>query len=433
MPGSEDEIYSTMFSSLKHPVRRKILRILSEKPKTFSNILEELEISSSHLTYHLESLGELLAKTEDGKYKLSTFGEASVNTMKKVEEPQVCKSKRLAMLPIRWKTMIASLLVMVVLLASFSAVQHILLDQSVQTQQRLQNDLNQLKEENQQLISWGMGTNRALEFIKDVAQVDLTRYQTTLISYTIEYRDDLGGILEETQKYALVSSESKIDIVLRFRDNHFSRYQLYIDEGTPIYTQPQPTQVIAATKSVLERYKEYSNDTYLEDMSRLMAAVDESEDSGVTFNQTKLVASNNVGNKEAMLLYTESGVDFSAKSLRTVFTNNLLTELTDGWFLLTVGSTQVNISQEQAVQIAKDYVKGFDGKAIGIELSNVTVLETPVSVQFVPHPRDQFLSLIPYWYIILQLDTAYPNEINRISIGVWADTGEVANIQILNN
>ena len=31
----EDEIYSTMFSSLKHPVRRKILRMLGNKPMTF--------------------------------------------------------------------------------------------------------------------------------------------------------------------------------------------------------------------------------------------------------------------------------------------------------------------------------------------------------------------------------------------------------------
>ena len=68
MSGSEDEIYSTMFSSLKHPVRRKILRMLSQKPMSFSQILEELDVSSSHLTYHLESLGELLFKMEDGKY-----------------------------------------------------------------------------------------------------------------------------------------------------------------------------------------------------------------------------------------------------------------------------------------------------------------------------------------------------------------------------
>lgn len=65
---SEDEVYSTIFTSLKHPVRRKILRMLSEMPRSFSEVLEALGISSSHLTYHLESLGEL--SFQDGERKI---------------------------------------------------------------------------------------------------------------------------------------------------------------------------------------------------------------------------------------------------------------------------------------------------------------------------------------------------------------------------
>jgi len=53
----KEEIYSTMFSSLKHPARRKILRILADKPLTFSEMLDLLGISSSNLTYHLEAWG----------------------------------------------------------------------------------------------------------------------------------------------------------------------------------------------------------------------------------------------------------------------------------------------------------------------------------------------------------------------------------------
>jgi len=74
MPESREEIYSVMFSSLNHPARRKILRILSEKPLTFSEMLEILGVSSSNLTYHLDSLGELVTKDDSGIYKLSTFG-----------------------------------------------------------------------------------------------------------------------------------------------------------------------------------------------------------------------------------------------------------------------------------------------------------------------------------------------------------------------
>jgi predicted transcriptional regulator len=74
----EDEIYSTMFTSLKHPVRRKILRMLGNKSMTFMEMVEELGISSPNLTYHLESLGKLVTKMDNDQYKLSSFGLATI-------------------------------------------------------------------------------------------------------------------------------------------------------------------------------------------------------------------------------------------------------------------------------------------------------------------------------------------------------------------
>jgi DNA-binding HxlR family transcriptional regulator len=83
---SEEEIYSVMFKSLKHPVRRRILGLLNDKPLSFMELAAFLGLSSSHLTYHLESLGELVAKNQIGEYQLSSFGKAAVNAMKGVQE-----------------------------------------------------------------------------------------------------------------------------------------------------------------------------------------------------------------------------------------------------------------------------------------------------------------------------------------------------------
>ncbi len=116
MPDAKEEIYSTMFRSLKHPVRRKILHILSEKTQTFSEMLDLLGVSSSNLTYHLESLGELVTQ-ENGVYKLSTFGSAAANTMRIVEEaPEIQPRKRT--LSLKWKTAVAVSLIALVLVAS---------------------------------------------------------------------------------------------------------------------------------------------------------------------------------------------------------------------------------------------------------------------------------------------------------------------------
>ncbi len=432
MSDSEDEIYSTMFSSLKHPARRKILRMLSEKPMTFSHMLEALDISSSHLTYHLDSLGVLVSKMEDGKYRLSSFGEASVNTMRGVEEAPATRSKSLSLLPLKWKSLLAALIIGVVFLASFSAIQYDSFNQISRNQQLLQDNLEQVNSQNRQLLSWGTGSDKAISFIRDVAQIDITKYQTTLLSDTFQYRSDLGGVLEEVVKYALANNESKIDLLLRFRDNHFSKYQLNVDEGSVFYAQPQPTNALTATKNLAERYKAYASDVYLGDMNSLMANMNELSSNGTVSNHIKLQILTTGISSQIYLMYTENGVDFSGKSLWLSFDNNILTQLTDGWFLLTAGSTTVTVSQDQAIQIAKNYVKNYSWNVNGTEVVNVTVLQTPISVQFSPHPRDQYLMLIPYWYVTLYLDKIYPGGVNRIAVGVWADTGQVANVQTLS-
>jgi hypothetical protein len=53
-------------------------------------------MDSGHLSYHLESLGDLITRSPDGKYRLSSFGLAAVELMSGVEEhhpPRVFKSK----------------------------------------------------------------------------------------------------------------------------------------------------------------------------------------------------------------------------------------------------------------------------------------------------------------------------------------------------
>jgi DNA-binding transcriptional ArsR family regulator len=428
MPESEEEIYSIMFSSLKHPQRRKILRMLSEKSMTFSELLDELAVSSSHLTYHLENLGELVVKLDNGKYRLSSFGEASIATMRGVEEAPSIEKKRFASFSPRWKTVFAALLIVSVLFASLSVAQYAFVAQLSSDHARLQSDLDKVQAENQQLLTWSSPTDKVLGILQDVVKLDMTKYQATLLSDTVEYRSDLSGVVEELAKYSLISNESRIEVTLKFRNSHFNRFQLYIDEGTPQYSQIQPLDNVAATKALLERYEAYTGDSYLEDMRTLMSVVNGTENNETILNHTKLTFTPSGEGVRVMLLYTESGVDFSPKSLSFVFQNGVLTEILDDWYLFTVENTKVDISSTQAIQIARNAAANFKWIADSQEITNFTVLQQPVSVMFHPSPRPGSLALVPYWFVTLCLDKVYPGGVNRINVGVWADTGEVAQI-----
>jgi predicted transcriptional regulator len=425
MSDSEEEIYSTMFSSLKHPARRKILRMLSGKPMTFSQMLEALGISSSHLTYHLENLGELISKMENGEYKLSTFGAASVDTMKIVEEAPAIRSKHGFPLSLRWRSILAVLIIGIVLLASMSYVQYASLNQ-------LSSEHELLESKYERLLSWSAGTDDAIAFLHDVIQIDVTEYDASLLSNTVEIRSDLGGVVEEVLRYSLTKSESQIDVVFRFRNRQLSRYQMYLFEGSPIYAEPQPYNILDVANNLLQRFRSFDDASYLEEMSNMLTSVNEIENMEIAEGNTKLKISVSGDTAEVLWLYTENGVDFSPKSLSLVFENNLLTQLNDGWFLFSIGSTEVIISSEEAIEIARNSVRDFTWTADGgVVVSDFNVLETPVSVVFHPTSREEALALVPYWQVTLFLDKVYPGGVNRIVVGIWADTGEVRRIRTI--
>jgi hypothetical protein len=229
-------------------------------------------------------------------------------------------------------------------------------------------------------------------------------------------------------RYALSNSEDKIDVVLRFRDQKLSRYQIYLFEGSPIYSEPQPYDLVASAKNLLERYRSYRDSSYLEQMGNLISLVDEITNIEIVEDNMKLKISTSEDRTEFLWLYTLDGVDFSPKSLSFVYEDHALKQVTDGWFLFESGSTEVNVSREEAIVLAISAAKDFTWMFAGEVVSDFVFLEDPVVVEFHPHPREDFATLVPYWYVVLYLDRVYPGEVDRIAVGLWGDNGEVADI-----
>jgi hypothetical protein len=371
---------------------------------------------------------------DDGKYKLSSFGEASVSMIKGAEEVP-SKTKKVSPLSLKRKTVFAVLLISLVFLASLSFVQYLSFSQLSKNYELLQADFEKIKSQNQQLSLLNSTTDKSLNFLRDVIQIDLSEYQVTLLSHTVEDNSDLNTV-EEIFKYSLVDGDSQLDLVLRFRNNHFSLYQISILEGfppyAPSYVQSKVSDIVNFTEDFIERYKSVTNDSYLDEFGKLLSAATEAN-TEVTMGNTKLRIAINGDNAKVTLLYTANGFDYPTKSLTLVFQNHALQEIDDDWFLYKVGSTQVDISRNEAIEIARNAADDFEWNASGVQVSNFNVLNDPVSALFFPHPRTDPLTLEPYWYITLYLDREYPGGVSSITVGVWADTGEVANIEALSS
>jgi len=311
-------------------------------------------------------------------------------------------------------------------LASMAALQYDALNQTSSERDILQSKYNQL-------LSWSTDTNKAITFLQNVTQIDLNHYQSTLLSNTAEQRSDLGGALEQITTYSLTSSDSKMDVVFRFRNNQLSRYQIINVEGSPVYAQAQPHSVLEAAKNLLGRLGAYESTSYLSNMSSILSLVNPTVQSiQILEGNIKLNVNVSGNSAQILLMYTENGIDFSPKSLSLIFENGELTQLTDGWFLFTIGSTTVNISSDKAVELAKNALNSYSWTANGQTVSNFNVLSQPFSVVFHPNTKNS-LVLYPQWTVTFYLDKVYPGNVNGITVELWADTGDIAQIKTLNS
>lgn len=75
--------------------------------------------------------------------------------------------------------------------------------------------------------------------------------------------------------------------------------------------------------------------------------------------------------------------------------------------LMETAAAVINVSERQAIAIAKEYVKTVSWTANGQVVNNFTILSEPVEARLYPHPRKP-LDMILYWYVTLQLDQVYP-------------------------
>jgi hypothetical protein len=252
-----------------------------------------------------------------------------------------------------------------------------------------------------------------------------------LLDNTLGYISDFQ-VYEEILKYSFMGSQSDLTAQFKFRENHFYRYDLTLGEDSIVYIKPQSGDILQVAKNALENYKIYSGDSYLDDMIGLIEQVSQAENTTITAGNLKLKITLIDSTADFHWMESTQGIDFSAKGVRMTFTNRVLTLMVDGYFLFTVGSTNLAVTQNRAIQIAKDYAKTLTWTIDGQQVTGFNTIDTPVSVELLPHPRPNSVALVPYWYVTLRLDQTYSGGINQIAIGVFADNGEIYNVQMLS-
>jgi DNA-binding transcriptional ArsR family regulator len=81
----EDSV-SKILAILSHPLRREVLNFINEKgERSFTDLLDLLQVDTGKLSFHLRSLSAFTEQTPTGKYKLSKTGERALRVVREVE------------------------------------------------------------------------------------------------------------------------------------------------------------------------------------------------------------------------------------------------------------------------------------------------------------------------------------------------------------
>lgn len=277
-------------------------------------------------------------------------------------------------------------------------------------------------------VNWAEFTapEKTLAFLRDVVKLDMAKYDAKLISH-MNLSSDLSASATEEVKYTLESAESKIEVFCTFTNSALRSCNLYMLEGSPLYEKPS-ANVLEAAKGLLQRYQTYSGAEYIQEMRDVLDTVAGIEPMTKTSGNLKLEISINKDWTYIDWLFTFNGIDVKGKKVGFVFEKGYLTGFMDQLGLLKVGSTDVNVSEEEAIGIARERAENFTLKIWQNEWIEVEfdLVDEPLVTEFSMQTREPE-TLYPLWDVQLYFDKDYYGW-TGIKVRMWADTAEVVSV-----
>jgi hypothetical protein len=268
-------------------------------------------------------------------------------------------------------------------------------------------------------------SDKALSFITDVIQLDMTKYSTKLEGYSVDYPEKLGGVAQEGLTYILESEESKLDIFCRVTNGTLTYCLLTADKGVPLYVK-QSDNFLDAANNLLDSYQSWTDDLSVQGMKDMLNMADATKDVITTSGNMKLEV---VWYGDYPSFYWKStfnGVDYTVMGF--AFDEGKLA-FGDDRSLFKIGSTVVTVSKEEAIETALKHIETYSytvgmGSEPSIEVTDFDIAEEKITAELLTWQREP-LTLYPYWNVKLKLASTHPGFVTAINVGVWADTEEV--------
>ena len=293
----------------------------------------------------------------------------------------------------------------------------------------------------QEDLSESTAPEKALTILNDVVGLDTATYRTNLDIHNQDLFFE--SLPQEHVKYTLESNESKLELHCNFVNEKLQSISLHALDGSSRMTQPA-TNTLEMAKDFLSRYQTVSKASHCEALRSMLNTVTANENVTKTSGNIKLEVIVTQNSTSFGWKYTVNGVEVMYKWVILSFENGSLAFFMDNWELYNIGSYDITISEEEAIDIAMGATENYSwtvsmgGDNPPVEVTEFTVegvSETKLTFCNYPSKNESRngdpLTLYPSWNIKLYFDKFYLGNVYGLDIAIWADTGEVNDIRPL--
>jgi hypothetical protein len=291
---------------------------------------------------------------------------------------------------------------------------------------------------------------KGLTILNNVVGLYMANYSTVLTECPKD--SYLGVVPQENVRYTLESNGSKVDALYTFANGNLRMLYVLESQGSPQLTKSatkpiqlgnatlQVVDILETAKSFLNNYTSYSGKSFYGNLASMLENVNANQNSTKTAGNVKLEVNASQGSTVFRWTYTFNGIEAPDKCVAIGYQNGFLKYFIDNWDLYKIGSTTINLSEEEAISIAMERASSLSltvdsgNETCEVKKYNVTnamIWETLFcSNLYADKPRSEDpLMLYPVRHVWVSLDKFYPGNVYGIEVYVWADTKDIAHLQ----
>jgi len=180
-------------------------------------------------------------------------------------------------------------------------------------------------------------------------------------------------------------------------------------------------------KDFMSNYQAFTGDSFYGTLRSMLDSVNGRENVAQTFGNVKfdLFIDDNYGYETFGWTYTYNGIDAVPKGVFLSYQNGFFKMFMDNWNLYEIGSTVVNLSEEEAKSIAVNASKVYGHEILGAV--NATLFFCPAYSADKPRGQDP-LTFYLAWRVEVEY-VKWSDYITGVTVDIWADTKEIIHMQ----